>query len=440
MRKTPTEILHNWRLMIPVILLIIGVIIGGKYGIDYWLYAREHVTTDDARIKGVMVSVSPEVSGKIIELLVDEGSTVKQGEVLFRIDPRDYEVQVAQAEAAVEVLRTQLHEAKKDLALALERGKGELERVQAILAAKQEELRAEQTSLSIETEQIRNTIAEAEAALKGAESRLQEMQTMMKSAETDLARMERLYKEGIIPGERRDEAQTMFEQAQARYLSAKQGVEQARARYASAVANQKMLDFRRQKLEKLKAEVREREANLRLAEIDTAQAKLKEEQVKILESKLKEAEAKLEAARLQLANTTVRSPISGVVSRKRVELGEMVQRGQPALVINDLNNVWVLSNVKETYIRDVQVGNPVDIWVDAYPDHKFTGYVETIGAAAISEFALFPPTGNFTKVEQRIPVRISVENVDGMLKPGMMVVVGIAKSKGGEQIGKRVAR
>jgi membrane fusion protein (multidrug efflux system) len=217
-------------------------------------------------------------------------------------------------------------------------------------------------------------------------------------------------------------------------------VEQAKARYASAAANQKMIDLRRQKVEKLKAEVREREAALRLAQIDTSQAKLKEERVKILESKLKEEEAKLESAQNHLTNTVVRSPISGVISRKRVELGEMVQRGQPALVINDLENVWVLTNVKETYIRDVRVGSPVDIWVDAYPDQKFTGTVEIVGAAAISEFALFPPTGNFTKVEQRIPVRISVDNVEGMLKPGMMVVVGIAKHRGGEPVGNRAAR
>ncbi|RMF88357.1 MAG: HlyD family secretion protein [Nitrospinota bacterium] len=430
MKKTPKEILHNWRLMLPVILLVIGVVIGAKYGIAYWVYARSHVTTDDARIKGVMVSVSPEVSGRVIELLVDEGSRVQEGQVLFRIDPTDYQVQVAQAEAVVEALRTQLREAQKDLALTLERGKREVEKSQAVLAAKERELRAEETALSLEEEQIQNRIIEAEAALKEAESRLQEMKTLLQQAETELSRLTRLYEEGIVPGERRDAAQTAFAQAQARYLSAQEDVKQAKARYDYEVANRKMIEFRRQKIAKLRAEVREQEAALQLTQLDTRQASLKEERVKILKAKLKEAEARLAAARLRLEHTTVRSPITGIVSRKRVELGEMVQRGQPVLVISDLDRVWVLSNIKETYIRDVQVGSPVDIWVDAYPDRQFQGRVETIGAAAISEFALFPPTGNFTKVEQRIPVRISVENVDGMLRPGMMVVVGIAKSKG----------
>jgi membrane fusion protein, multidrug efflux system len=102
-------------------------------------------------------------------------------------------------------------------------------------------------------------------------------------------------------------------------------------------------------------------------------------------------------------------------------------------VVNDPRDVWVLTNVKETYIRDVHVGSPVDVWVDAYPSRIFRGIVESIGAAAISEFALFPPTGNFTKVEQRIPVRITVDSIDGLLKPGMMVIVGIEIPRGGKE-------
>ena len=97
------------------------------------------------------------------------------------------------------------------------------------------------------------------------------------------------------------------------------------------------------------------------------------------------------------------------------------------LVIGDPHDVWILANIKESYIRDVAVGKPVDISVDAYPDREFQGTVDTIGHAAISEFALFPPTGSFTKVEQRIPVQITVPNSNGLLKPGMMVEIGIVK-------------
>jgi len=98
-------------------------------------------------------------------------------------------------------------------------------------------------------------------------------------------------------------------------------------------------------------------------------------------------------------------------------------------VIHDLKDVWVLANIKESYISEVSVGSPVEIWVDAYPDRRFVGKVLTVGAAAISEFSLFPPTGTFTKVEQRLPVQISVPNDDGLLRPGMMVVVGIVRNE-----------
>jgi membrane fusion protein (multidrug efflux system) len=177
----------------------------------------------------------------------------------------------------------------------------------------------------------------------------------------------------------------------------------------------------------MQAEVEKAYANLRLAETERDEEGVLEERIHMLEARLKEAQAKAERAHNDLQDTVLRSPITGVVSRQRVEEGQLVQRGQPVLVLNDPQDVWILANIKESYIRDVQVGKPVDVRVDAYPDRRFQGTVEIIGAAAISEFALFPPTGTFTKVEQRIPVQINVPNSDGLLKPGMMVVIGIVK-------------
>ncbi|GIX46601.1 MAG: hypothetical protein KatS3mg131_0812 [Candidatus Tectimicrobiota bacterium] len=187
--------------------------------------------------------------------------------------------------------------------------------------------------------------------------------------------------------------------------------------------------MREKRIETLRAEVEKARASLKLAQTEQERGDLLLEQARVLEAKLKEARARVAQAQINLRDTVLRSPISGVISRKRVEEGQLVQRGQPVLVINDPKDVWVLANIKESAIREVAVGSPVDVRVDAYPDRRFEGRVEVIGAAAISEFALFPPTGSFTKVEQRIPVRIAVANPDGMLKPGMMVVVGIVKNR-----------
>jgi len=430
------HVLGNWRLLIPILFLAVGVVIGGKYGVEYWLYTMTHVYTDDARIKGTMVSISPEVSGVVRHVHVDEGGEIKTGMVLVEIDRADYLTQLAQAAAGLEAVHTQLLEAQRELELQIQRQGSEVMRSKALLDAKKSKLSETETDLSLERDKSKHGILEAEAAYKGALSRLKEMESSVKAAESDLDRARKLFTEGIIATERRDQTQVAVDQAAARYTSAKEGVEQAKARHASALASEKTIELHSRRVNTLRAEVKEAEAAYQLVVANAGIEDLKRERIKLLEARLKEEEAKVATARLRLENTIIRSPIDGVVSRKRVEHGEMVQRGQPILVVNNPHDVWVLSNVKETYIRDVHVGSPVDVWVDAYPSRIFRGTVESVGAAAISEFALFPPTGNFTKVEQRIPVRINVPTADGLLKPGMMVIVGIEIPRGEKERGE----
>jgi membrane fusion protein, multidrug efflux system len=422
--------LGNWRLLIPILFLAVGVVIGAKYGVEYWIYTMTHVYTDDARVKGTMVSLSPEVSGLVRKVHVDEGSEIRKGMVLVEIDQADYLTQLAQAEAACEAVQTQLLEARRELDLQIQRQGSELARAKALVDAKKSKLGEAGTDLALERDKSKNNILEAEASYKAALSRLKEMEHGLKAAESNLNRARTLFAEGIIATEQRDQAQVAFDQDAARYASAREGVEQAKARHAASIASEKMVELQSRRVTTLRAEVQETEAAYQLTVANAGIEDLKRERIKLLEARLKEEEAKVAAARLRLENTVIHSPIDGVVSRKRVELGEMVQRGQPILVVNDPRDVWVLTNVKETYIRDVHVGSPVDVWIDAYPSRIFQGTVESIGAAAISEFALFPPTGNFTKVEQRIPVRITVDSADGLLKPGMMVVVGIEIPRG----------
>jgi membrane fusion protein, multidrug efflux system len=425
--------LGNWRLLIPILFLAVGVVIGAKYGVEYWIYTMTHVYTDDARVKGAMVSISPEVSGLVRNVHVDEGYEVKKGMVLVEIDQADYLTQLAQAEAACEAVQTQLLEAQRDLALQIQRQGSELARAKALVDAKKSKLSEAETDLALERDKSKNSILEAEASYKAALSRLKEMEHGLKAAESNLDRAGKLFAEGIIATEQRDQAQVAYDQAAARYASAREGVEQAKARHAASIASERMIELQSRRVTTLRAEIQETEAAYQLTVANAGVEDLKRERIKLLEAKLKEEEAKVAAARLRLENTVIHSPIDGVVSRKRVELGEMVQRGQPILVVNDPRDVWVLTNVKETYIRDVHVGSSVDVWVDAYPSRIFRGTVESVGAAAISEFALFPPTGNFTKVEQRIPVRITVDSADGLLKPGMMVIVGIEIPRGGKE-------
>ena len=416
------------RVILPAILVGLGVIVGLYYGIDYWIYTTKHVVTDDARVKGLMVSVAPKVGGTVRALHVDEGSVVQEGDVLLELFSTDYRLYFEEAQARVDMIAFQLKEIREELQLDSRRAQDQIVRAQAEHAANQSALAEERTALEIETEQVQNQLAEAQAALKEAESTVAEMQGQVRSAENNWERVSTLSDEGIVSATNRDDAQDDLSQAHARLSAAQERVAQLQARLDGALTSQKNIEVRRHRVRKLQDEVEKALASVRLAETEGERSQVRQERINILEAQLKEARAKRELAERNVNKTVLKSPISGVISRKRVEEGQVVQKGQPVLVIGDPLDVWILANIKESYIRDVAVGKPVDISVDAYPDREFEGTVDTIGHAAISEFALFPPTGSFTKVEQRIPVQITVPNANGLLKPGMMVEIGIVKN------------
>jgi membrane fusion protein (multidrug efflux system) len=168
-----------------------------------------------------------------------------------------------------------------------------------------------------------------------------------------------------------------------------------------------------------------------MSEEEKKQIALQERNIELLQAKIKEAEAAFHLADIRLKETTILSPIHGVISKRLAEEGQIVQIGQPILVVNDPGEKWVVANVEETKVRRVHKGAKVNVKADAFPGHVFKGQVESIGAAAISEFALLPsdnPSGNFIKITQRLPVRIFIKDPENLLKPGMMVVVAIEAS------------
>lgn len=177
------------------------------------------------------------------------------------------------------------------------------------------------------------------------------------------------------------------------------------------------------------AQLAEAQANLDQALAHQDDPRVLEAQLAQLEQQRAEAQARIRQKDVVLADRVVRSPIDGVVDQKFVEPGEYVIPGQRLVILHDPKAVWVEVLLKETKLSGLKPGQPVDISVDAYPGRTFIGNVERIGTAATSQFALIPspnPSGNFTKINQRVPVRIKVEQPDGNpLRPGMMVEVDI---------------
>ena len=175
------------------------------------------------------------------------------------------------------------------------------------------------------------------------------------------------------------------------------------------------------------AEVQKEEATVELAWMNMASVQAKEREINRVYAQQRALEAKLSAAELQLSRTHILSPLDGIVILKKAEAGEWVKRGQPLLVLANPHDLWVVTNIRESEIADVKIGNKARIWVDAFPELRFDGEVVSVGATALSELSDAKPTDFFTKIEQRIPVKVVLQQPSNLLKAGMMVWVGIER-------------
>jgi membrane fusion protein (multidrug efflux system) len=340
----------------PPVMLIVGVVllaIGAWWGFGKWNFARTHVSTDDAAVDGHIVPVLAKVGGYVQSVNVAENSRVGADSLLVQIDPAEYAVKLALADADLAAARAATGAAGLT-------GQAEA----AVLSAA-----GQQASLESQIDAARAADAKAKA---------------------DLARMKELAAKQIVSRQQLDAAQAASDAAAASL--------QALQRQASSAG----------------AAVTNAHAGVRLAA-----------------ARLQAAAAARENAALQLSYTKVTAPEGGIVSRKQVEPGQLVQPGQPVLTIVADTGVWVTANFKETQLARIRVGQEVDIEVDAYKGEHVKGRVESVSAATGSRFALLPPdnsTGNFTKVVQRVPVRIAItEGLDAehRLRPGMSVVVNV---------------
>jgi membrane fusion protein (multidrug efflux system) len=294
------------RVLIPLFLLIVVAAVGAWY---WYVNLREFDSTDDAYVDGNRVSISSKMLGRIVQLAVNEGDSVKAGQVTVRLDDSDLWAQDEQAKAALAYARETVTLAKVNL----------------------------------------------------------------DKAQDDYQRAKIQFNGNIIPKEQYDHALKSMQAAQAQY-------------------------------------------SIALAQVGTARAQLG-------------------VVQTQLLNTTIAAPFDGVVSKRWVMAGDVVQPGQPIFSIYDLQHLWVTANFEETKLASIRLNDPVEISVDAYPDSHFEGKVIQLGANTASQFSLIPPnnaSGNFTKVTQRVPVKISIEDADSsgqssspQLLPGMSVEVKV---------------
>jgi membrane fusion protein (multidrug efflux system) len=337
--------------VLPVIaIVVLGVL---AWGVQKWLYARVHESTDDAQVEGHIIPVLSKVGGYVDAVTVQDNDSVSTGATLVRIDDAEYRVKLAQADA--------------DLAAA---------RAAAGTA---------QT-----TGQAQALVATASSQQAALDAQINAARANESKALSDLERMKELATKQIVSQQQLDAAQAAASAASANL----EAVEKQAAAGGSSVANAR--------------------AGVRVAQ-----------------ARLEAAQAARDNAALQLGYTTVTAPVSGVVSKKMVELGQLVQPGQQLMSVVSDTGVWVTANFKETQLSDMHVGQTVDIEVDAYGGYDAEGVVQSLSPATGAKFALLPPdnaTGNFTKVVQRVPVRIAITKGLGAerpLRPGMSVTVHV---------------
>jgi membrane fusion protein (multidrug efflux system) len=368
------------------------------------------VTTDDAQVDGHITPVASKIYGNVAEVLVKDNQAVKAGDILVRIDSRDYAARVAQARAAYELAMSQAHAARVGVPWTAETTASGRSGAEANLAAAQAEF-----------EQKRAAYEQASTAeLAYAQANVEARQASYERAQADLSRMKPLLAKAEISQQQFDAYQAAARVAESELAAARERL--AAAKKSAEVAYAAML-AQKGKVEAARAQVEQARANHK-------QVSMREADARAAEAGVAQAKANLEAAELQLSYTTIVAPMDGVVTRKSVEPGQVIQPGQGLMVLIPLHDVWVTANFKETQLKRVRPGQKAQVKVDMYGE-TFTGRVDSIAGATGARLSLLPPenaTGNFVKIVQRIPVKIVLDPIPGgqaVLRPGMNVVATI---------------
>jgi membrane fusion protein, multidrug efflux system len=321
-------------------LLLVGVpLIAGLAGLYWYAVSGRYVTTENAYVKSDIVTISPDIDGRVVNVEVTENQFVRRGDVLFRIDPEPFQIALDMADANILT--------------------------------------------------VRHDIEASRAEFRQIEAEIDEATERVKFFQQQALRQRQLEERGIAAQVRLEEAELELAAAQQRVTALREKLRTVLARLGGDPAS--------------------------AAELHPA---------------FMEAEARRDMAARDLVHTVVSAPVDGFVSRMRLQPGEWLEAGDAAFTMIDPHATWIEANLKETQLTHVEVGQRVEVAVDAYPDQVWQGEVASISPATGAEFALIPPqnaTGNWVKVVQRLPVRIAVEAPDGLppLRAGMTVAVSI---------------
>ena len=352
--------------------------------------------TDDAQVDGHVMPLSARISGQIKEVHVIEGQLVHANDVLVTIDPADYKIAAEQADANL---------------------------ANALATAASSHWSVPITSITVHSalNSAKTAVSNAEAALKAAEHHSESAKASLMQAEANAARSDADLERAKQLVAKEDISRQQYDQA----------VAAATANRAAVVSAQAAVHSAEQSVQQAQGKVLQANNDLQTAETAPEQVSLIRANALAADAQVSQRKAQAAQAQLNLDYTTIRSPVTGIIGRKNVEIGQNVSIGQEMLEVVPLDDVWVTANFKETQLAHMRPGQSVEIKVDAY-GRKWNGRVTNIGGGTGSVFSLLPPenaTGNYVKVVQRVPVRIDFDritgqdfNAEGLLKPGLSVL------------------
>jgi membrane fusion protein (multidrug efflux system) len=381
------------------------VVLLAAAGYYLWKYLNTYETTDDAQIDGHVNALSGRINGNVIEVRAEDQQYVNAGDVLVRLDPRDYEVALAKAQADLGDAEAALESSRIDIPIITTNTASQLKTAAAS--------RADAVAFVLGTQR---QLTAAQARLDSAQAQVQEAEANYKKTSDDVTRYKLLVDKNEIPRQQYDTAVSAAMAAQA-VLNARQA--SAREAEQNIVVAQSAVDQANQR-------VTQADASIESAMTAPKQVAVSEARAKSALAQVAQRKALVEQAKLNLSYCTIVAPVAGIVGKKTVELGQNISPGQQLMAVVDLDDIWVTANFKETQLSHMQPGQRVRVAVDAY-GRVYSGKIVGVGGASGSRFSVLPPenaTGNYVKVVQRIPVRINLDpgqNGDHKLRPGMSV-------------------
>jgi membrane fusion protein (multidrug efflux system) len=416
--------------------ILLGLILaaGAAVGVWYYLYAEAHEWTDDAFIDAHIIQVSPRVPGRVLKVNVRDNQNVRAGDVLVELDPRDFEVRLAQARAGLAAAEATHKTAQTSLAL-----------VRAVTAASIDQAKAgvQEARSGVEMAQAQLAVAQsrqtqAQAQLAAARATVERARATAAAAEADavrtaddLKRYAELFAQKRISQQQMDAATAAAKAAAAQHQAALKATDASAAAVAAAEADIQVaadsIKLAAAQAAQAEAKVAEQQAKLADALAAPQRVAAAEGQLAAAAADVARLKALAEQAELELSYTKIVASEDGLVTKRSVEPGNFYQPGQAMLALVTAK-VWVVANFKESAVGRIRPGQSAAVTVDAYPGKVFKAHVDSIQAGTGARFSLLPPenaTGNYVKVVQRVPVKIVFDEAPEpplRLAPGMSVV------------------